>query len=161
MAGEPEDKRWHGVATQKPGEAGDKRFGGLLVRRLLLSATLIVWLLTMWLLCYIGPEIHNSYLHFCRVSGAELGGFAQSIALPVFGPPAGVISPDLRNHWIRYVYWGLVFLPPLAMGMYVWRIRDRRRLMEVWACFCSAYFITFACSAILIALFLFSTFIYI
>ena len=100
---------------------------GLRERKLAAIMAIACWLVALGLL--FGParwELGHSYAHWIEGAEENLPTLTRKVALPVLG-----IEPSGLSSWLIFlVFWGYLWLTPIAMTLLVRRVPSRERLIE-------------------------------
>jgi hypothetical protein len=119
----------------------------LIFKRLFLIGIVVLWLCFLTL-CFLvlREDCAHTYYHLISESGDNLPLLTVKVSLPILGPD----RLDQSYEWIFYFFWGYLFLFPVVVAVFVWRIKDAFRMVEFWVYAMSLYLVFLLGSAVIV-----------
>jgi hypothetical protein len=99
----------------------------MLGRRLVSTITIVLWLVFLFFLSIpIREQIAHTYHHLLP-SPEHLHVITKDYSLAILGS-GDYLNPD--HGFLFYIFWGGIWLVPLAMLFFTWRIKEPSDLLE-------------------------------
>jgi len=115
----------------------------MIARKLLLTFVLLLWCGCLWV---VSVPVRQAFSHTYHHWLADIGGGSSRMQLPALTAYVAVpiIGDELHLRTgprspLFYIYWSLLWVGPVVVGVAVWIICEPQRLAEFWIYSVSIY----------------------
>ena len=131
---------------------GCSKIGAFTLRtKIPIIATIVLWLLLLLFVSFLRYEFSHTYSHW--IEGLDLPALTQALSAPVLGLPEPLGAAATCASW---VFWSLLWLAPIALGVAVVRAPDEEAALRTWVSWAPLYavFVTLAFLVVAVGLWL-------